>query len=782
MQGSERVQARRVRCIRGALSRPLLPALLLALLLAPGAASAQTITALTVEPADFTLPVGFTHTYTAIAHYSNGTTANVSQLVNWSVSSVGVATVTNIPGIKGLVTAVNRGSTRITVEMTVGLQVIRGSTGLTVTDGDLVAIITKPTTKNLEVGLPTQFSAKAHYIDDSERDVTKTVIWSSSDPSVATVSNDQQTKGLVTPHKPGTVVITAFHPESGVSNADGQATVQAKVSHLAFDPPKVVMGRNMQYPLRVYAHRVDGTRSNITDDVEFSVVPFGIVDIGTGDRAGIITPRKNGRVIVSAFDPKRGISTSDSGNDGIIRVFGPVTELVVEPNPMRIAVGEERNARAFGLLKEKKKKTSDLRRIVSWSVSDPSVATVGNGSSDVGQVVGKKAGVVTLRATLGQFQSAQTNNVQVLSELQSVDLEVGDGLIPMNEETELKARGYYEGDIALNISDRCEWTVVNPQIAVVDNAEREVDGDGKGFIRGLRLGQTTVRVNCSGKQSAKNIRVIGTYQGLRVAPAAYEAEALEEKQFRAWGLYSDGSEKDLTKRAQWSSSNPAVATVDNVEDPGTVVGIGTGSATITAVVPPFTASGVVVVGAGIVRLDVVPAAKTLRGSESAKLKAVGRRADNSTKTLTKQVVWSSSDEQVARVSNREGEQGLVIGGGKVGTAQIKATLPGIGFESSATITVNCLLQSFEFNPASKRVPLGRAKKLRVRGRFCDGSTKAITNNVIYTSSNPNVAVVSNEPKSQGTVSAVAPGTAVITAFDPSSGKSATNSAVITVEP
>lgn len=779
MQGTERVLARRVRCLRGALRRPVTPALLLALLLAPAAASAQTITSISVTPADITLPAGFTQTYTATAHYSDGTTANVSQLVTWTVSSVGVATVTNIPGIKGLVTAVNRGTTRITVELTVGLQIVRGSTGLTVVDGELVAITTKPTTKNLEVGLPTQFKATALFIDDSERDVTKTVVWSSSDTSVAVVSNAEGSQGLVTPLKPGTVVITAFDPETGGQNTDGTATVRARVSHLAFDPPDVMMGKNMLFPLRVYAHRVDGTRSNITDDVEFSVVPFGKILIGTGQNAGIVTPLKNGKVIVSAFDPKRQMSTSDSGNDGIVRVRGPVKKLVVEPNPMRITVGEERNARAFGILK-RGKKTSDLRRIVSWSVSNPSVATVGNTPNDVGEVVGKKSGVVTLRASFGKFQSAQTENLQVLSELQTVDLEIGDGLVPMNEETELKARGYYEGDIALNISDRCNWTVVNPQIAVVDNDDNDVDGDGKGFIRGLKLGQTTVRVNCSGKQSAKVIRVIGTFQGLRVAPAAYEAEALEEKQFRAWGLYSDGSEKDLTKRAQWSSSNPAVATVDNVEDPGTVTGIGTGSSTITAVVPPFTAQGVVVVGAGIVSIDVVPASKTLRGSESAKFKAVGRRADNSTKPLTKQVVWSSSDEQVARVSNREGEQGLVTGGGKVGTALIKASLPSIGFEDTATVTVNCLLESFEFNPATKRIALGRARKLRVRGRFCDGSTKAITNNVIYTSSNPNVAVVSNEPKSQGTVSAVAVGTAIITAFDPSSGKSAVNSAEITV--
>src|SRR5690606_36305196 len=113
--------------------------------------------------------------------------------------------------------------------------------------------------------------------------------------------------------------------------------------------------------------------------------------------------------------------------------------LEVQSNPIRIAVGDERNARAIGLLSSGKE-TSDLRRIVSWSMADPTVASVGTTPADIGLVTGKKAGTTTLRASYGGIQSEETGNVVVLGTLQSVALEAGDGLVPLNDEVEVKAR------------------------------------------------------------------------------------------------------------------------------------------------------------------------------------------------------------------------------------------------------------------------------------------------------------------------------------------------------
>lgn len=751
--------------------------LLLAAIVSPAAAA--TLQSITLSPQTVSLEAGRTQVFTATGRYDDGSTANVSQQATWTVSNAGVAIVVDFQPYKGLVTTVAAGTTRVTATITLATGTIRGSASLTVTEGDLVSITTKPTTKSLEVGQTSQFKATALYVDESTDDVTKEVTWSSTDPSVASVSNDAATKGLVTAHKVGTATIYALDEASGISNSDGATTVRAQVSHLSFDPPKVTMGKGMTFPLRVYANRVDGTRSQITDEVEFSVVPTGVIQIGTGAQAGVVTPLANGEVTISAFDPKRKLSTSTSGTDGRLSVRGRLVGLQVQPDPMRVTVGELKNARAIGLLSSGKV-TNDLRRIAQWSVVDSSVASVGNTALDIGEVKGKKSGKTTLRATYAGFQSEETDNLVVLGNLQSVDLEIGDGLVPLNEEMELKARGTYEGGIELNISDRCSWAVTNTLIAEVDNAVAEVDGDGKGFVKGKKTGQTTVSVNCDGKRSAKQISVIGTLTGVEMDPEAYDATALEDKKFHLWGQYTGGAQKDLTKLAEWSSSNTQVASVDNVLDKGNVTAIATGSATITAKYKTLQATGQLTVGAGLVSMFVVPDVKTVRGSDYVKLSAKGKNADDEIIDVTKRVVWSSTNEQIARVSNREGEQGLAFGGGKEGNAQIVASLPGTSFVARADITTSCLLTKLKLVRDTTPIPAGEARRIKARGTFCDGSTRIISQSVVFSSSNPAVLLVSNDPKAYGVLTAIAPGTATISAVDVSSGRVAENPTQITV--
>src|SRR4051812_14667760 len=88
---------------------------LLLLLAIPSAArAAATLQSITVTPGDISMQAGYTQTFTATGHFSDGSSANVSQTASWSVSAVGVATVeTAHVGLKGIVSAVAKGSTRL---------------------------------------------------------------------------------------------------------------------------------------------------------------------------------------------------------------------------------------------------------------------------------------------------------------------------------------------------------------------------------------------------------------------------------------------------------------------------------------------------------------------------------------------------------------------------------------------------------------------------------------------------------------------------------------------
>ena len=118
-------------------------------------------------------------------------------------------------------------------------------------------------------------------------------------------------------------------------------------------------------------------------------------------------------------------------------------------------------------------------------------------------------------------------------------------------------------------------------------------------------------------------------------------------------------------------------------------------------------------------------------------------------TDNKNVTWSSDKETIAKVDNN----GKVIGVNP-GTAIITAKCG----EETATCTVNVTskLQSISLDKTSLELAKGQSQKLTVT---YNPQNTTDSKNVTWTSSNPNVATVDE----QGNVTAVANGTAVITA-------------------
>ncbi len=70
-----------------------------------------------------------------------------------------------------------------------------------------------------------------------------------------------------------------------------------------------------------------------------------------------------------------------------------------------------------------------------------------------------------------------------------------------------------------------------------------------------------------------------TLQSVTVSPATATVDVGSTQQFTASGNYSDGSTKDLTQTAAWTSSNQNIATVDAK---GVMTAVAAGSSTITA--------------------------------------------------------------------------------------------------------------------------------------------------------------------------------------------------------
>lgn len=142
-----------------------------------------TLTSISVAPVSPTVPLGSTQQFTATGNYSDGSTQVLTATANWTSSNTGVATIAT----GGLATPVGAGSTTISAAS----GTVTGSTTLTVTAATLSSIAITPADPTLGyVGAVQQFKATGRYSDQSTRDLTTAVTWSSTNAGVASVGVD----------------------------------------------------------------------------------------------------------------------------------------------------------------------------------------------------------------------------------------------------------------------------------------------------------------------------------------------------------------------------------------------------------------------------------------------------------------------------------------------------------------------------------------------------------------------------------------------------------------
>ena len=217
------------------------------------------------------------------------------------------------------------------------------------------------------------------------------------------------------------------------------------------------------------------------------------------------------------------------------------------------------------------------------------------------------------------------------------------------------------------------------------------------------------------------------------------------------------SGKPTNKTVKWASSDPSIATVSSK---GVVKGVALGTAVITATA----ASGhqaqctVKVINQPVTSIKLSKTkASVLLQSGTLKLKATVAPKDAYDKAL----VWMSDAPEIATVD----ENGVVTVHA-AGTATITAMArDGSGKTASCKVTViRRAVTGIKLNTKKATVVHNRSLKLKATVNPKDAYDKAL----IWTSSAPEIAAVDEN----GVVTALRPGTAVITATSKDSGKAA----------
>lgn len=355
--------------------------------------NALVLNSISVAPATASVAIGGTQQYMATGHYSNGSTANLTNSVVWGTSSA-AATITPA----GLATG-QSATPDVTISATMGIVV--GTAELTVTSVTLVSIaITPPTPISLAEGGSVQFTATGTFSDSSTQNLTNSVTWNTSNSSFVTInSTGMATAGMAV----GSSNITASSGliTSNIVTVNVTAVTLLSITISAAPSPGIPVG--ITYTGFVATgHYSDSSTANITTSVTWlSANPAILSIVANGASGGHATGVTQGTTTITAT--LNAVSSSPES----VTVIAPVLQsIAVSPNPTTIAIGGNVQYTAEGTYSGSATPV-DITAEVSWTSQFTSIATI----TAAGMATGVTVGSSTISATLDSITGTAQLNV-----------------------------------------------------------------------------------------------------------------------------------------------------------------------------------------------------------------------------------------------------------------------------------------------------------------------------------------------------------------------------------
>ena len=447
--------------------------------------------------------------------------------VSWSSSNPAAAIVE-----KGLVAAIGEGEATITA--TAGGK----SATCKVTVRKKVIPVTSLTLNktNLELTKGQSESLTATVKPDDATD--KTVTWSTSDASIATVDQN----GKVTAVDGGTATIKAV---CGEKSAECKVTVTVPVESITLDKTSIELKKSETVNLVATINPGNATDKTVTWSTSDA-------SIATVDQNGKVTAVKSGTAIITAKAGSKSAACS-------VSVTTPVTGISLDRTSITLEEGQNTTLIATISPNDADNKT------VNWSSDKTNIASVDN----TGKVTAIAEGSATIKAAIGEFSATCTVKVSKIEiavtevTLSKTSLELVEG-----DEVTLTATVHPS-----NATDKTvTWSTSNTNVATI------VDGT----VTAVSVGTATITAEAGDKSATCTVTVVskgpeavdlGLPSGIKWASYNIGATKPEEYgDYFAWGetepkynygwstyKWCNGTENTFTKY----NTNSSYGTVDN---------------------------------------------------------------------------------------------------------------------------------------------------------------------------------------------------------------------------
>ncbi|AFM43194.1 Ig-like domain-containing surface protein [Desulfosporosinus acidiphilus SJ4] len=378
---------------------------------------------------------------------------------------------------------------------------------------------------------------------------------------------------------------------------------------------------------------------------------------------------------------------------------------------------------------------------VTWKSSNPSVATVDQN----GKVVAVKTGTTVISVATQDGNKVASCQVTVPNLASSIALNLTSTTIDVGFTQSLNVVF-----TPSNTTDKkVTWSSDNTSVATVD---------AYGRVKGIALGSAniTAKSDDGGLSAACAVTVQTGVTKIVLSKTTDTINVGNNDTLVAAITPGNATNQAVT----WKSSNPSVATVDQN---GKVVAVKTGTTVISVATQDGNkvASCQVTVPNLAKGISVNPDITTVNIGVTKTLSVTFRPSD----TTDKKVTWSSDNPSVATVDAYGRVKGIAEG-----SANITATSEDGGFTSTCALLVQTGVTKITLNKTSDIVKVGNSDTLVATITPSDATNQNFT----WKSSNPSVATVDTN----GNVTAIKPGRAVITVTSEDGNKTASCSVTV----
>ncbi len=483
------------------------------------------VTGISLSETTVELKPGETHQLTATVLPQNASNAEVT----WYSDKESVATVSQ----SGLVTGVGPGETTVHAVTTDG--------------GKMASCLVKVGTP--VKGITLSVSSKTIYVGDPSLDISaaltpanatdKSLEWSSSDPEVASIAPGAALHAVIKPLKPGKTTITATTKDGGFT-ASCEVTVKRHVSGVSLNKASLTLYVGETESLAATVAPEDASDKSVV----WSSGNSAVASVSNGK----VTANKPGSAVIK-------VVTNDLSKEAActVTVKRHAESVELSQKEIKLYLGENRSLTATVLPSDASDKN------VTWSSSNPNVATV----STAGNVVSKSIGttVITVKTADGGHQASC--HVTVLEPVvYATSLILAPQTLSMNidESSSLTLQM-----LPANANEALVWESDNESVAKVVNGDVTAVGVGvaKIKVKGKNVTSNEVTVTVIDKFAVTGVKLNEPEKSLQVGDSFI---------LTATVLPEDARDKTVT----WSSDKESVATVKD----GVVTAVSPGTAII----------------------------------------------------------------------------------------------------------------------------------------------------------------------------------------------------------